>query len=246
MPTVGLGTWAMRGDRAREAVRTALRLGYRHVDTATMYGNQRPIGQALAESGVAREELFVTTKLPPERAGREQRTLEESLSELGLEYLDLWLIHWPPGSRAAPDTWRRFQAARDADLVRSIGVSNYSLAQIDELTVATGETPAVNQIPYSPGDHDARLLAGHRERGVVVEGYSPLQRSNLAAPPVVAAARAHGVTPAQVVLRWHLQHDVVVIPKSVHPDRLAENLDLFRFTLGDDELAAVDGLARRR
>jgi diketogulonate reductase-like aldo/keto reductase len=246
MPTIGLGTWAMRGDRAYDAVATALALGYRHVDTATMYRNHRPIGRALAGSGVARHDLFVTTKLPPERAGREQPTLQESLDELGLEYLDLWLIHWPPGDQAAPGTWRRFVAARDAGLVRSVGASNYSVAQIDELAAATGATPAVNQIPYSPADHDPRLLAAHRERGVVVVGYSPLQRSNLSAPAVVAAARAHGVTPAQVVLRWHLQHGVVVIPKSVHADRLAENLDLFRFTLGADELAAIDGLSRRR
>ena len=246
MPGLGLGTWAMRGEQAREAVATALRLGYRHVDTATMYHNHRPIGRALAESGVARSDLFVTTKLPAERAGRELETLEESLQELGLGYLDLWLVHWPPGGRAAANTWRRFLAAREGGLVRSIGVSNYAPAQIDELVAATGEAPAVNQIPYSPADHDPPLLADHLERGVLVEGYSPLKRSNLGAPAVVAAARAHGVKPAQVVLRWHIQHDIVVIPKSAHAEHLADNLAVFRFALGEEEMAAIDALGRRR
>ena len=153
-------------------------------------------------------------------------------------------MHWPPNKQATPSTWREFVAARDEGLVRSIGVSNYSIAQIDELIEATGEAPAVNQIPYSPVDHDPALLAAHRERGVLVEGYSPLKRTDLDAPAIADAARAHGVTPAQVVLRWHLQHDVVVIPKSVKQHRLEENLGALGFELSADEVAAIDALGK--
>ena len=242
IPLLGVGTWRSEGDEARQAVAWALELGYRHVDTATGYGNEAQVGRGLADSGVARSEVFLTSKLPPDHAGRERETLERSLADLGTDHLDLWLVHWPPGGEARPDVWQRFREARDEGLVRSIGVSNYSIAQIDELVAATGEAPAVNQIPYSPADHDPALLAAHRDRGVVVEGYSPLKRTPLDAAPVVAAARAHGVTPAQVVLRWHVEHDVVVIPKTVRRERLEENLGALGFSLTPDEVAAIDAL----
>ncbi|MDM7831461.1 aldo/keto reductase [Cellulomonas edaphi] len=243
IPVLGLGTWQATGSVAERAVSTALQLGYRHVDTATMYGNEPEVGRALATVGIDRDDVFVTTKLPPQRIGQERRTLTESLVALHVDHVDLWLIHWPPSAGAAPETWEAFRAARDEGLVRAIGVSNYSIAQIDELIAATGEAPAVNQIPYSPTDHDPRLLAQHRERGVQVEGYSPLKRSDMRATALVEAARAHDVTPAQVVLRWHVQHDVVVIPKSTDPDRLASNLDVFGFELTDEEMARIDALA---
>jgi 2,5-diketo-D-gluconate reductase A len=243
IPVLGLGTWQAHGGVAERAVSTALQLGYRHIDTATMYGNEGEVGRALATVGIDRDDVFVTTKLPPDRVGRERQTLTESLVALHVDHVDLWLIHWPPRGGAAPATWDVFRTARDEGLVRSIGVSNYSIAQIDELVEATGEAPAVNQIPYSPSDHDPRLLEQHRERGVVVEGYSPLKRSDLRAPALVETADAHGVTPAQVVLRWHVQHDVVVIPKSTSRDRIESNLDVFGFELTDDEMARIDGLA---
>jgi len=243
IPVLGLGTWQARGGVAERSVSTALQLGYRHIDTATMYGNEGEVGRALATVGIDRDDVFVTTKLPPDRVGRARQTLTESLVALHLDHVDLWLIHWPPHGGAAPATWDDFRAARDEGLVRSIGVSNYSIAQIDELISATGEAPAVNQIPYSPSDHDPKLLERHRERGVVVEGYSPLKRSDLRAPALVEAADAHGVTPAQVVLRWHVQHDVVVIPKSTDRARIESNLDVFGFELSDDEMARIDGPA---
>ncbi|WP_028048283.1 aldo/keto reductase [Cellulomonas sp. URHD0024] len=242
IPVLGLGTWQAQHGAAERAVSAALQLGYRHVDTATMYGNEGEVGRALSTVGIDRDDVFVTTKLPPERVGREQRTLTESLIALNLDHVDLWLIHWPPGGQAAPRTWDEFRAARDEGLVRSIGVSNYSIRQIDELIEVTGEAPAVNQIPYSPSDHDPALLAAHRERGIVVEGYSPLKRSDLRAPALVDAAAAHDVTAAQVVLRWHVQHDVVVIPKSTDRERLAANLDVFGFELTDEEMARIDAL----
>ena len=244
IPVLGLGTWQSEGSDAELAVSTALQLGYRHVDTATGYGNEAQVGRALTTRGIDRDDVFLTSKLPPDHAGRERQTLAESLVALTTDHLDLWLIHWPPGKEARPDVWQRFREARDEGLTRSIGVSNYSIAQIDELIAATGEAPAVNQIPYSPVDHDPELLAAHRERGIVVEGYSPLKRTDLDAEPIVAAARAHGVTPAQVVLRWHIEHDVVVIPKSVRRERIEENLGALGFSLTPDEVAAIDTLGR--
>ncbi|GCD21931.1 oxidoreductase [Cellulomonas algicola] len=244
IPVLGLGTWQAEGGDAERAVTAALQLGYRHVDTATGYGNEAEVGRALATIDIDRDDVFVTTKLPPDHVGRERQTLVESLAALGTDHLDLWLVHWPPNKQATPSTWREFVAARDEGLVRSIGVSNYSIAQIDELIEATGVAPAVNQIPYSPVDHDPALLAAHRERGVVVEGYSPLKRTDLDAAAVADAARAHGVTPAQVVLRWHVEHDVVVIPKSTKQHRLEENLGALGFELTADEVAAIDALGK--
>jgi 2,5-diketo-D-gluconate reductase A len=243
MPVVGLGTWQLRGRQAYEAVRHALRIGYRHIDTATMYRNEADIGRALRESGVPREDVFLTTKLPPDRAGRARSTLTASLRALGTDHIDLWLVHWPPAGRAQPATWADLLAARQDGLARAVGVSNYSTDQIDELVKATGEAPAVNQVPWSPADHDATMLAESRERGVVVEGYSPLKRTDLRSPVLAEIAAAHRVTAAQVVLRWHLEHGIAVIPKSAHPERMAANLDLFGFSLTAAEVARIDALA---
>ena len=243
MPVLGLGTWQSRDDECYQAVLVALELGYRQLDTATMYRNEEQVGRAVRDSGVPREQIFVTTKLPAEHVGQERRTLEASLRLLGLDYLDLWLIHWPPHGGAAPDTWAEFLQARGDGLVRAVGVSNYTIGQIDALVSASGEAPAVNQIPWSPWEYDAALLAEHGERGVVVQGYSPFKRSRLRDPVLAEVAAAHGVTPAQVVLRWHVEHDVVVIPKSVRRERLATNLDVFGFALTPDEVARLDALA---
>jgi 2,5-diketo-D-gluconate reductase A len=246
MPLLGFGTWQATGRRGYTAVLEALRVGYRHLDTATMYGNEAEVGRAVKDSGVPRDQVFVTTKLPPRRAGREPQTLAESLRELGMEYVDLWLVHWPPGDRARVPMWRQFLAQRDEGRARAVGVSNYSIRQIDELIEATGEAPAVNQIPWSPFQYDGRLLAAHRERGVVVEGYSPFKGSDLHDAVLAGIASAHGVTPAQVVLRWHVQHEVVVIPKSVTPERIRENFEALGFELTEDEMAAINWLGRRR
>jgi 2,5-diketo-D-gluconate reductase A len=245
MPLVGLGTWQMTGARCRAAVGTALEAGYRHLDTATMYRNERDVGQAVRDSGVPRAEVFVTTKLPPGNAGRERRTLDDSLRALGMDYVDLWLVHWPPRGRALVPTWEALLAARDQGLARAVGVSNYSTAQLDELTAATGQTPQVNQIPWAPALFDAAELEEHRRRGVVLEGYSPFKNTDLRHPVLAEIADRHGVTPAQVVVRWHVDHQVVVIPKSATPERIAANFDVWAFSLTDEELAAVDGLRAR-
>jgi len=243
IPLVGLGTWQLTGRRGYEAMRYALAAGYRHLDTATMYGNEAEVGRAIRDSGLPREDVFVTTKLPPERAGRARETLSASLRALGSEYVDLWLIHWPPGGRSGQRAWLDLLAARNDGLARAVGVSNYGTGQIDELISATGEAPEVNQIPWSPPLYEPELLAQGRERGVVVEGYSPFKRANLRDPVLTDIAKAHGVTPAQVIVRWHVQHRVVVIPKSSTPERIESNLDVFGLELSDDEMARVDGLA---
>jgi diketogulonate reductase-like aldo/keto reductase len=243
MPILGLGTWQARGQGAISAVLRALEVGYRHIDTATAYGNERQVGRAVAQSGVAREEVFVTTKLPQSRAGRERATLEDSLDALEIGYVDLWLIHWPPGGRSGPDVWERLLELQAEGLAREVGVSNYSVRQIDELGQATGRLPAVNQIAWSPALHDRDVLDAHRSRGVQLEGYSPLRTTNLSHPRLVATARAHGVTPAQVVLRWHLEHRIVVIPKSTDAERIAENAAVFGFELAASEIEQLDGLA---
>ena len=242
LPLVGFGTWQLRGSSAYDAVRYALEVGYRHLDTATMYDNEAEVGRALRDSGVPREEVFLTTKLPPERAGRERQTLDASLRALGTDHVDLWLIHWPPRGAAGRRSWQELLAIRDAGLARAVGVSNYGLAQLDDLSEATGEAPVVNQIPWSPAEYDRALLAESSKRGVLVEGYSPLKRSDLADPVLAKVAERHGVTVAQVVLRWHLEHGIPVIPKSARRERIAENFDLAGFTLDADEVARIDAL----
>lgn len=242
IPLLGFGTWQLSGPEAYDAVRAALEVGYRHLDTATVYRNEDQVGRALADSGVDRSEVFVTTKLPPDRANRARQTLEASLRGLGVDAVDLWLIHWPPGG-AGVDIWRQLLALRDEGLARDVGVSNYSPAQVDELVEATGEAPAVNQIRWSPWLHDADRLAHSRKRGVVLEGYSPFKASTLSDPVLREVADAHGVTPTQVILRWHVDSEVVVIPKSARRQRIEDNFAVDGFTLTADELARLDALS---
>jgi diketogulonate reductase-like aldo/keto reductase len=245
MPLLGFGTWQIKGDDAVRATSVALETGYRHLDTATVYGNEAEVGRALAESGVPRDEVFVTTKCPPNRAGRELDTLRESLEKLRTDHVDLWLIHWPADGAGNVEVWRAFVEARRAGLAREIGVSNFDAALVDEVTDATGEAPAVNQVEWSPLLFDAGTLAEHRERGVVLEGYSALRGGTLEHPAIVAIADRLGRTPAQVIIRWHLQHGVVVIPKSVQADRIRSNAEVAAFELTDDDMTSLDDLGGR-
>lgn len=242
MPLIGFGTWQLQRDDAYRSVLAALECGYRHLDTATAYGNESEVGRAVRDSAVPRNEIFVTTKLPPDASARARETIDASLEALGMDHVDLWLIHWPPDGVASPETWERMLTARDDGLTTSVGVSNYSISQIDELIAATDEAPAVNQIPWAPPLFDAGLLTESRARHVVVEGYSPFRRTNLDDPKLKDIADAHAVTPAQVVLRWHVQHEVVAIPKSATPARIASNLDVFGFELSDAEMQRLDAL----
>jgi diketogulonate reductase-like aldo/keto reductase len=187
--------------------------------------------------------VFVTTKLPPDHAGRERRTLSESLTKLGLDFVDLWLVHWPPGGQAAPKVWEQLVAAQQEGLAKAIGVSNYALDQIDELAAATGVKPSVNQIRWSPSLYDPAVASGLEQSGVVLEGYSPFKRSNLDDSTLVSIGRQHDATTAQVIVAWHVAHGYVVIPKSVQPERMRTNAAGARIELTPDEVAAIDGLS---
>ncbi|MEU3653898.1 aldo/keto reductase [Streptomyces sp. NPDC032161] len=251
IPAVGLGTWPLDDDAAERAVAAALGLGYRLVDTALNYRNETGTGRGIARSGVPREDVFVTTKVPGRHHGYE-RTLasfEESRRNLGLEYVDLYLVHWPlPRLDLYVDTWKALIRLREDGLVRSIGVSNFTADQIDRLERETGVLPAVNQIEMHPRLPQDELRSVHAAKGIVTESWSPLARGRdvLTDPEVLAVAEAHGVTPGQVVLRWHTQLGAVPIPKSADPGRQHENLDLFGFELTADELARVSAGPKRR
>ena len=244
MPLLGFGTWQISSSDATQATAYALEAGYRHIDTATLYRNEAAIGKALASTAVARDLLFVTTKLPPHHAGRERRTLGDSLTKLGLDYVDLWLVHWPPRGGAAPRVWEELIRAQQDGLARAIGVSNYSLGQIDELIHATSVAPQVNQIRWGPPLYDPRMASGLEERGIVLEGYSPFKSTNLHDPTLGAIAKRHDATAAQVIVAWHIAHGFVVIPKSVHPERIIANAAGARIQLTEDEVTAIDGLSR--
>ena len=240
MPLLGFGTWQIRGDDAYRSTTEALEAGYRHLDTATAYRNEAEIGRALADSGVSRDDVFITTKCPPSLAGKERETLEQSLEMLQTDHVDLWLIHAPADDSVA--MWREFVKAREDGLTRDVGVSNFEAADLDEVIDATGEKPAVNQIEWSPFLYDAGVVAAHREREIVLEGYSALRGGTLDDQTIGGIAERLGRTPAQVIVRWHLQHGFVVIPKSVNPERIRANADVGGFELSDDDLAAIDGL----
>jgi 2,5-diketo-D-gluconate reductase A len=243
MPLLGFGTWQIRGDQASQSVIWALEAGYRHLDTAAIYGNEAEVGAGLRDSGINRDEVFITTKVPGGATGREAATLQDSLTKLGTDRVDLWLIHWPTDGGADVQMWQALVDANKQGLARAIGVSNYSLDMIDELVTATGVTPAVNQIEWSPLLFDQATVDGHRERGIVVEGYSALRGGTLDHPRIGEIASKHGKSPAQVIIRWHLQHGIVVIPKSVKRERIVENSQVADFELTEDEVATLDSLS---
>ena len=246
IPLLGFGTWQISNRDAPQATAYALQAGYRHIDTATMYQNESGIGKALASAALPRESVFVTTKLPPAHAGRERRTLGESLTKLGLDYVDLWLVHWPPNGQAAPRVWQQFIRAQQEGLTKAIGVSNYSLRQIDELIQVTGVAPQVNQIRWGPSLYDPAMVSGLQQRGVVLEGYSPFKVSNLKDPTLVSIATRHDATAAQVIVAWHIAHGFVVIPKSVRRERIVANAAAVRIELTPEDVAMIDNLSNAR
>jgi 2,5-diketo-D-gluconate reductase A len=246
MPLLGFGTWQISNRDASQATAYALQAGYRHIDTATMYQNESGIGKALASVAMPRESVFVTTKLPPAHAGRERRTLGESLTKLGLDYVDLWLVHWPPNGQAAPRVWQQFIRAQQEGLTKAIGVSNYSLRQIDELIQVTGVVPQVNQIRWGPSLYDPAMVSGLQQRRVVLEGYSPFKVSNLKDPTLVSIATRHDATAAQVIVAWHIAHGFVVIPKSVRRERIVANAAGVRIELTPEDVAMIDNLSNAR
>lgn len=248
IPQLGFGTWQVPPDAAAEVVGEALRAGYRHVDTAQMYGNEAGVGRAVRESGLARDEVFVTSKLNNNAHARDAalRAFDRTMAELGLDVLDLFLVHWPlPTVGDYVDTWRTMGEILASGRVRAVGVSNFTPEHLDRVVAETGLVPAVNQIEVHPYFRQDVLRAHGARLGVVTEAWSPLAQGQVAADPAVLAVAARlGRTPAQVVLRWHVQRGDVVFPKSTSPVRMRENLDVFSFELDGDATAALDALDR--
>lgn len=250
IPAIGLGTWTLESGTASRVVADALRAGYRHIDTAAMYGNEEAVGQGIRDSGVARDEIFVTTKVWPTDIadGDLQRSAEASLSRLGLDEVNLLLIHWPSKSIPLGESIRALNDARDRSLARHIGVSNFTIAMIGEAVSLSVHPIACNQIEYHPYLDQERVLAACRRHGIAVTSYCPLGRTGeiLSEAAVVQAAERHGRSPAQIVLRWHVQQEgVAAIPRSTNPQHIRKNLEVFDFALGSDEMAAISALRSR-
>jgi 2,5-diketo-D-gluconate reductase A len=244
IPQFGLGVFQIEPDRTAEAVRMAFDAGYRHIDTAQGYGNEEGVGQAVRESGLAREDVFVTTKLNNSRHGYDEAiaALDESLQKLGLEYVDLYLIHWPrPQADQYVETWRAFEKIASDGKARSIGVSNFQLPHLERLAAESGTVPAVNQIELHPLLPQAQLRAYHRSHGIATESWSPIAKGGdlLRDPRIVSLAEKYGKSPAQIVLRWHVQLDSIVFPKSVTPSRIQENIEVFDFEIDPDDMATI-------
>jgi 2,5-diketo-D-gluconate reductase A len=249
IPQVGLGVWQTPPEDTERAVATALNAGYRHVDTAAAYGNEREVGQAVknaATSSLPREDVYLTTKLWNADHGYDGTlaAFDASMDRLGVDYLDLYLIHWPmPAKNAYVDTFKAFAHLRDQGRIRSIGVSNFEPEHLRILVDGTGIVPAVNQIEMHPLLQQQELREVHAQLGVTTEAWSPLgQGSLLSNPTVIAVADAHGKTPAQVLIRWHIQLGNIVIPKSVTPERIVSNFDVFDFELSEQDMASISSL----
>lgn len=243
MPLLGLGVWQVpNGPECENAVRWALEAGYRHIDTAQAYGNEESVGRALRDSGVPRDEVFLTTKFYPARDDPAAEA-ERSLRRLGVDQLDLYIIHWP--QKGPTWAWPGMEQARERGHVRSIGVSNFSVGELEQVLGIATSPPVVNQVQFSAFEYRRRLLEACTERNVALEAYSPLGTGrHLSNQTVGAIAERTGRTPAQVLLRWCLQRDVIVIPKSTHRERIEENAKVVDFVLSDDDMAALDALDR--
>src|SRR3954454_23642882 len=242
MPLLGLGVWQVKvGREAEDAVRWALELGYRHIDTAQAYGNEESVGRAMRDSGVPREEGFITTKFFPRSpaAGPPGRTYN-SLERLGVDQVDLYLVHWPENGPTW--AWPGMQEAVERGHAKAIGISNFDVREMDELLAVADIRPVVNQVQFGPFKYRRSLLEACEEREIVLESYSPLNSSDLGDRRIAEIAERHGRTPAQVLLRWVVQRDVPVIPKSVRRERIEENAQIFDFELSDEEMAALDSL----
>jgi 2,5-diketo-D-gluconate reductase A len=246
IPQLGFGVFQIPPEETQRAVEWALEAGYRHIDTAAAYRNEKAVGAALATSGLPREEYFVTTKLWNSQQGLDSTlaAFEASLERFGLDHVDLYLIHWPaPTEGRFLDTWRAFEQIHREEAARTIGVSNFRIEDLQLLERETEMRPTINQIELHPRLQQADLRAWHAEHGIATEAWSPLAQGELLDDETIAAvAASYGKTPAQIVLRWHLQLGNVVIPKSVRPERIRENIDLFDFELSDEAMAAIGGL----
>lgn len=252
MPRFGLGVWQMsEGDEVEKAVLAALEAGYRLIDTAAVYGNEAGVGEAIRKSGIPRDEIFITTKLWNSDQGKEhtRKAFDESLRKLGVDYVDLYLIHWPvPAKGLYVETWKELEKIYAEGKAKAIGVSNFQLEHLDTLLATAEVTPAVNQIELHPRFPQAELRDYCANKGIHIESWSPIggSRGNLLDDPLLKRiGDAYGKTPAQVVIRWHLQHGLIVIPKSSNPDRIRQNIDVFDFELNDEDMSQIDSLDRQ-
>ena len=243
IPILGLGVWQVEdGQETEDSVRWALELGYRHIDTAQAYGNEASVGKALRDSGVPREDVFITTKFFP-RHRDPAAALEDSLRRLEVDHVDLYIIHWP--ERGPTWAWPGMELAHERGHARSIGVSNFSIEEIDELLAVAGTRPVVDQVQFSPFEYRRTLLEACGQRGIALEAYSPLGTGrHLGDSTVAAIAGRHGRTPAQILIRWAIQRDTIVLPKSTHRDRIEANAQVFDFELSAEDLSELDGLDR--
>ncbi|MEF3310196.1 aldo/keto reductase [Paenibacillus sp. GYB004] len=246
MPWLGLGVWKVtEGQEVEHAVRTAIETGYRSIDTAAVYGNEEGVGRAIRDSGVSRDELFVTTKVWNADQGYDSTlaAYEQSLGKLGLEYADLYLIHWPVKGKYK-DTWKALEHLYEQGRVRAIGVSNFHVHHLDDLLQDAVVKPMVNQVEYHPRLSQRPLLAYCQKNGIQMEAWSPLMQGKelISHELLVGLGQKYGKSPAQIILRWDLQNGVVTIPKSVTPSRIRENADIFDFQLSAEDMALIDGL----
>lgn len=254
MPQLGLGVWRAALGEAKQAVLEAVNVGYRLIDTAMIYNNEEDVGAAIAECSISREELFITTKLWNTYQGTEnvRPALEASLSRLRTDYIDLYLIHWPmPDLDLYVETWREFEKLRDEGLIKSIGVCNFEPEHLQRLIDESDTIPAVNQVELHPGFNQEAVRAYCKEHGIQVESWSPLSggagsASLLQNPTLLDLAEKYGKSPAQIVIHWHIQHGLIVIPKSVHPERIRQNIDVFDFELTNDEMLSIDSIESSR
>lgn len=246
IPQLGLGTYLVKGETCESIVLEALKLGYRHIDTAMVYQNEAEVGRAIERSGIDRESLFVTTKLANTEQTDVQAGFERSLDRLGLDYVDMYLLHWPlPQRKTAIPAWEEIVHIGNTGRAKTVGVCNFEIDHLERLIEETGVTPVVNQIELHPEHQRTDLVAYCAERGIAIEAWGPLAQAKsdlLNQESIVTAAKAHGKTPGQVVLRWHLERGNIVIPKTQTPSRLSENLDIFDFALTETEQAAINAL----
>lgn len=248
IPQLGFGVFKVDPDETERIVTEALEVGYRHFDTAAIYGNEKGVGKAIAASGIPRDDLYITTKLWNDRHDDAPIAIRQSLDKLGLEHVDLYLIHWPtPEKDSYLKAWDSLVDLREDGLTSSVGVANFLAAHLERLLAHTDVVPAVDQIELHPAYQQPATTGFARKHGIAIESWGPLGQAKyplLESPAIIAAAHAHGKSPAQIVIRWHLQSNIIVFPKTIHRERMVENFDVFDFALTNDEFAAITALER--